>query len=49
MVVAQTLDIADLAIDGVVCQKSNFHGNSDMQNSQKLDPLKITAKKFKPK
>jgi hypothetical protein len=28
-----------LAIHGVVCQKSDFYGNSDIQNSQKLDPL----------
>jgi hypothetical protein len=40
------LDIVDLAIHGVVCQKSNFRGNSDIQNSQKLDPLEITAKKI---
>jgi hypothetical protein len=39
------LDIVDLAIHGVVCQKSDFRGNSDIQNSQKLDPLEITAKK----
>jgi hypothetical protein len=32
------MDIVDFAIHGVVCQKSNFHGNSDIQNSQKLDP-----------
>ena len=43
---SQTLDIVDLAIHGVVCQKSDFHGNSDIQNSQKLDPLEITAKKI---
>jgi hypothetical protein len=30
---AQTLDITDFAIHGVVCQKSDFHGNSDIQNS----------------
>jgi hypothetical protein len=24
--------------------KSDFHGKSDIQNSQKLDPLEITAK-----
>jgi hypothetical protein len=30
---AQTLYIVDLAIHGVVCQKSDFHGNSDIQNS----------------
>jgi hypothetical protein len=34
-----------LAIHEVVCQKSDFNGNSDIQNSQKVDPLKITAKK----
>jgi hypothetical protein len=39
------MDIVDLAIHGAVCQKSDFHGNSDIQNSQKLDPLEITAKK----
>jgi hypothetical protein len=36
------LDIVDLAIH--VCQKSDFHGNSDIRNSQKLDSLEITAK-----
>jgi hypothetical protein len=45
----QTLDIVDLAIHGVVCQKSDFRGNGDIQNSQKLDPLEITAKKFQAK
>jgi hypothetical protein len=30
-------------------QKSGFHGNSDIQNSQKLDALEITAKKFMSK
>jgi hypothetical protein len=39
------MDIVDLAIRGVVCQKSDFHGSSNIQNSQKLDPLEITAKK----
>jgi hypothetical protein len=39
------MDIVDLEIHGVVCQKSDFHGNSDIQNSQKLNPLEITAKK----
>jgi hypothetical protein len=43
------LDIIDLAIHGVVCQKSDFHGNSDIQNSQKPDPLEITAKKIQAK
>jgi hypothetical protein len=43
------LDIVDSAIHGVVCQKSDFHGNSDIQNSRKLDPLEITAKKFQTK
>jgi hypothetical protein len=31
------------------CQNSDFHGNSDIQNSQKLEPLEITAKKFQAK
>jgi hypothetical protein len=39
------MDPVDLAIHRVVCQKSDFHGNSDIQNSQNLDPLEITAKK----
>jgi hypothetical protein len=43
------LDIVNLAIHGVACKKSDFHGNSDIQNSQKLDPIEITAKKFRPK
>jgi hypothetical protein len=42
----QTMDIADLAIRLVVCQKSDFHGNRDFQNFQKLDPLQTAAKKF---
>ncbi len=41
----QTVDIVDMAIHKVVCQKSDFLRNSDFQNSQKLDPLQITAKK----
>jgi hypothetical protein len=43
------MNIVDLAIHVVFCQKPDFHGNSDIQNSQKLDPLEITAKKFMPK
>jgi hypothetical protein len=43
------MDIADMAIHRLVCQKSDFHGNSDFQNTPKLDPLQIIAKKFKPK
>jgi hypothetical protein len=35
------MDIVDMAIHRVVCQKSNLHANSDFQNSQKLDPLQI--------
>jgi hypothetical protein len=46
---SQTLDIEDLANHGVVCQKSDLHGNSDIQNSQKLAPLQITAKKIQAK
>ncbi len=42
----QTYTTVDLAIPRVVCQKSDFHGNSDIQNSQKLDPLETTAKKI---
>jgi hypothetical protein len=42
--ISQTMDIADMAIHPVVCQKSDFHGNSDFQSSQKLDPLKMQAK-----
>jgi hypothetical protein len=38
-------DIVDMAIPQVVCQKSDFHGNSDFQNYQ----LQITAKKFQVK
>jgi hypothetical protein len=43
------MGLVDLAIHGVVCQKSDFHGNSDIQNSQKLDLLEIaTTKNFTP-
>ncbi len=45
----QTYTTVDMAIHGVVCQKSDFYGNSDIQNCQKLDPLEITAKNIKPK
>jgi hypothetical protein len=38
------MDIVDVAIHPVVCQKSDFHKNSDCQNSQELDPLQIPAK-----
>jgi hypothetical protein len=41
--------IVDMAIHAFVCQKSDFHRNSDFQNFQKLDPLQITAKKFQAK
>jgi hypothetical protein len=42
------MDIVDMEIHQVTCtcQKSDFHGNSDFQNSQKLDPLQIIAKKI---
>jgi hypothetical protein len=40
--------IVDLAIHPVH-QKSDFHRNSDFQNSQKPDPLQMPAKKFRPK
>jgi hypothetical protein len=39
------LDIVDSAIHGVVCQKSDFHGKSDIQNSKKQK----TRVKFRPK
>jgi hypothetical protein len=45
----QTKDILEMAIHRVVCRKFNFHGNSDFQNYQKLDPLQIPAKKFQAK
>jgi hypothetical protein len=40
------LDIVDSAIHGVVCQKSDFHGNSNIQNPKKLDPLENKSKKI---
>jgi hypothetical protein len=43
------MDIVDMAIHPVVCQKSDFHGNRDFENSQKQDPFQITAKKFQTK
>jgi hypothetical protein len=43
------MDIVDMAIQPVVCRKSDFLGNSDFQNSQKLDPLQIPAKKYQAK
>jgi hypothetical protein len=43
------MEIVDMESHRVVCQKSGFHGNSDFQNSQKVYPLQIIAKKnFKP-
>jgi hypothetical protein len=41
-----TIDIADMAIHPVVCQKSAFQRNSGFQNSLKLDLLQIPAKNF---
>ncbi len=38
------MDIVDMTIHQVVCQKFDFHGNSDFQNSQKLDLIQIPAK-----
>jgi hypothetical protein len=43
------MDIKDMANHQVVCQKSNFYGNSVFQNYQKLDPMQMTAKKFQAK
>jgi hypothetical protein len=39
------MNIVDMPIHPVVSQKSDFHGNSDFQNSQKLDPLQIPSTK----
>jgi hypothetical protein len=41
------MDVVDMAIHPVVCQKSDFHRNSDFQNSKKLDTLQITAEKLR--
>jgi hypothetical protein len=38
------MDIVDRAFSQVVYQKSDFHGNSDFQNSQKLEPLQMPSK-----
>jgi hypothetical protein len=35
------MDIVDMAIRQVACQKSDAHGNSEFKNSQNLDPLQI--------
>jgi hypothetical protein len=35
-----TMDIVVMAILPVVCQKSDFHKDSEFQNSQKLDKIK---------
>jgi hypothetical protein len=39
------MDIVDMAMGRVVCQKYDFHGNRYFQNSQKLDPLRICNSK----
>ncbi len=41
----QTMDVVQMAIHPVVCQKTDIHGNSDFQNSQKQDSLQLPAKK----
>jgi hypothetical protein len=44
------MNIVDVAIHRAVCQKSDYHGNSDFQNSHQLVLLQITANKnFGPK
>ncbi len=43
------MDIVDMAIYWAVCQKPDFHGNGDFQNSKKLDPLQIWVKNLRPK
>jgi hypothetical protein len=46
----QTMDIVGIATHQVVRQKLDIHINSNFQNSQKLDPLQMAAKKyFRPK
>jgi hypothetical protein len=42
----QTMDIVDKPIHWVVYQKSDFDGNINLQNCQKLDLLKITTNNF---
>jgi hypothetical protein len=47
MLASETMDIVGMKIHPVVCQNSDLHRNSDLQNSQKLvHPLQITAKKI---
>jgi hypothetical protein len=43
------MNIVDMSIHPVVCQKSDFHRNCDFRNSQKLGLLQIPAKKFRTK
>jgi hypothetical protein len=38
------MGIVDMAIQSVVCLKSDFHRNSDFQIFQKLHPLLVQAK-----
>jgi hypothetical protein len=42
------MDTVDMITHPVVRQKSDFQGNSDFQNSQKLDLLQISAKNVRP-
>jgi hypothetical protein len=42
----QTMDIVDMAIYQVVCQKSDSHRNSAFQNSKTQNPLLMSAKKI---
>jgi hypothetical protein len=34
----QTMDMVEMAVHQVVCQKSDFHEKSNIQNSKKQDP-----------
>jgi hypothetical protein len=43
------MDFENIAIHQVVSQKSDFHGKSDFQNSQKLSLSQKPPKKFRPK
>jgi hypothetical protein len=38
------MDIVDMTIHPVVCQKYDFYRNNDFQNSQKVDHIQIPAK-----
>jgi hypothetical protein len=43
------MNIIDVAIHLIVCQKPDFHRNIEFQSFQKLDLLQISEKKFEAK